>query len=389
VEKVPSGGDLSVLRQLNEEAVLRAVRAGGSTRVAGIAERTGLARASVEEVVRGLVARGWLVEEAPVIAGRGRPARRYRFRAEAGYALGLDIGAYNIRAVVADLDGTVLASAHTGVAPGARRVTRLSTLDRAVRRCLGDAGVRADQVWAAVAGSTGWIDPDGRVVLSTAIPDWAGVNLVGHLRRTVGGAVLVENDSKLAALAEHRRGAATGASDVIVLHAGWRTGIGLVIGGRLHRGSGGAAGDFSRLPVLRWESATEILRRCPSLPSTGPTGDHVLDVIAAAGEADPAAVTAVRAYVHEMAMVAAATVSVVDPELLVLAGSLSRHADVLLPVLADELAPLCLRPPELRASALGADSVALGGACLALEHLDTLLAAGDGSRGVLRAPAAR
>jgi predicted NBD/HSP70 family sugar kinase len=388
VERVPSGGDLSFLRQLNEEAVLRAVRGAGSTRVANIAERTGLARASVEEVVRGLVTRGWLVEEAPVVAGRGRPARRYRFRAEAGHALGLDIGAYNIRAVVADLDGRVLGGAHVAVPAGARRATRLSTVDRAVRRCLADADVRPDQVWAAVAGSTGWVDPDGRVVLSTAIPDWAGVNLVGHLRRTVRGAVLVENDSKLAALAEHRRGAATGVDDVVVLQAGWRTGIGLVIGGRLLRGHGGAAGDFSRLPVLAWESATAILRDCPAVPSE-PGGDRVLDVIAASGEGNPAAVTAVRRYVHEMAVAAAAVISVVDPQLLVLGGSLSRHAEVLLPLLAAELTPLCLRSPDLRASALGADSVALGGVCLALEHLDGLLTAADGSRGVLRAPAVR
>lgn len=380
-----SGADLNQLRRINELAVLGVVREAGELRLAQIAERTGLARASVGEVVRGLVAGGWLVERAPVISGRGRPAHRYGFRADAGRVLGLDIGAHNIRAAVADLDGEVLAVVRRATTPDQPRGRRLAAVDRAIAACLRSANATAEQVWAIVAGSTGWVDKDGRVVMSAGIPDWSGVDLADHLRtRLPGAAVTVDNDSRLAALAEQRLGAGRGVSDLVLLQAGRRTGLGLVIGGRVHRGFGSAAGDFTMMRALKWESAIEYLL----LPSSGPTGDPVADVLTAAAERDPAALTAVRRYVRELAVAAAAVVSVVDPEALVLGGSMSEYADLLLPMLTDELALLCLRVPEVRASTVGADAAALGAVCLAIERLDTaLFAAGSGPLGPLEQPA--
>jgi predicted NBD/HSP70 family sugar kinase len=379
------GADLARLRRFNEQAVLTAVRAAGARRVAEIAADTGLARASVEDVVRGLIERGWLAEQAPVAVGRGRPARRYRFRGEAGRLLGIDIGAYNIRAAVADLNGTVLASVRTASTPRSSRSRRLAALDAAVRDCLAAADTNPGAVWVTGVGTTGWVDRAGRVVLANAIPDWSGVDLAGHLSAALPGPVLVENDSKLAALAEQRRGAGRGVPDMVLLQAGRRTGIGLVIDGRLHRGAGGVAGDLSLLPTLKWESAVEFLRQCP-LPPTGVLAGNRIDaVLAAAGAGDPAATRAVRRYVRTMAGAAAAAVAIVDPVALVLAGSLSRRGDVLLPPLVEELALLCLRPPEVRVSTLGADAVALGGVCLAQDRLESHLAGTDRP---LAAPAA-
>lgn len=381
-----SGADLSRLRQINEWAILGAVREVGPLRLAGIAARTGLSRAPIEEVVRGLVERGWLVEEAPVVAGRGRPARQYRFRAEAGYLLGLDIGGYNIRAAVADLNGQVLANAHAAATPMVRSEKRLALVADVIERCLAEAGAGADQVWSTGAGSTGWIDRDGHVVLSSAIPDWAGVDLADRLTGMVAGITAVENDSRLACLAEQRRGVARGVDDVVYLHAGRRTGIGLIIAGRLHGGFGGVAGDFSLMPTLKWESATDYLSQSASATVRTRPGDRLTQVFGAARRNDRGALSAVRRYVRQMGLAAAAAVSMVDPEMLVLGGSLAQWHDVLLPLLHQELELTCLRVPQLRASTFGAEAVALGGVCLALDQLESRLRSDDGLSGELVPP---
>lgn len=383
-----NGADLARLRRINELAVLATVRAGGELRLAQIAERTGLARASVGEVVRGLVGNGWLDEKAPVVAGRGRPAHRYGFRADAGRVLGLDIGAHNVRVQLADLDGTVVASLRHRTEPDLPRSKRLQAIERAIRDCLKQGEVTPDRVWATVAGSTGWVDGDGQVLLSASIPDWAGVDLAGKLRTIVDGPVVVDNDSRLAALAEQRRGAGVGVADLVLLQAGRRTGLGLVIGGRPHRGFGSAAGDLSMHRVLKWESAIEYLQFCKAEPAGGPTDDHVSDVLVAAAEGHAEALVAVRRYVRELGIAAAAAASMIDPEVVVLGGSMSAHTELLLPLLERELELLCLRPPTVRGSTLGADSAALGAVCLALEQVDdALLATGAGPLGPLTRPA--
>jgi predicted NBD/HSP70 family sugar kinase len=75
-------------------------------------------------------------------------------------------------------------------------------------------------------------------------------------------------------------------------------------------------------------------------------------------------------YVKDLAVGAAALVLALDPQVVIYGGGFSRSADLVLAPLSAELQRLCLRVPEVRASTLGADSVALGAIRLALNELD-------------------
>lgn len=387
--ETPSGGDLSRLRRLNSLAVIGALRTGPALTLTELARRTGLSRASTEDVVRELLERGWLAEVAAAAGTVGRPARRFRFRADAGRVLGVDIGGHKILAVVADLDGTVLHSARVAVAPAMGRGDRLAALDRAVSGALADAGLAADGVWAAGAATTGLVDGGGRVMLSEALPEWTGVDVRAHLRRLVGGPVLVENDSKLAALAESWCGAARYAKDVVVILAGLRTGAGLIIDGKLHRGFGNAAGEIGALPASGWIRAQEHLRAWPpgqprGAAERGRRGGGAAEgaadqeaaaeaVFEAARAGDRKAAAVVRRYVRDVAVGTAALVLTLDPELVVIGGGFSRSADLIAEPLRRELDRWCIRTPEVRISEFGDEGVALGALRLALDHVDAEL----------------
>ncbi|MGW4792334.1 ROK family protein [Nonomuraea sp. NPDC004297] len=359
-----SGGDLSRLRQLNALAVLKALKGQPSLTLTEVAKRTGLSRASAEDVVRELLGKGWVAEAGATAGGVGRPARRYRFRADAGRVLGIDIGGHKIRAVAADLDGDVQHAARVAVTPGMGRLDRLEAVDRAVAECLEGAGLGGGDVWAAGVGTTGLVDGAGKVMLSEALPEWTGVDLAAHVRRLVPAPVLVENDSKLAALAECWRGVARYAKDMVFLLAGLRTGAGLVIDGKLHRGFGNASGEIGALPVLGWIRAQEHLA-----DASGEAGD----VFAAAREGDKAALAAVRRYVKDLALGASALVLTLDPQMVVVGGGFSRSADVLIEPLRRELDRWCIRTPEVRMSALGDEAVVLGAVRLALDDVEERL----------------
>ena len=380
METGSDGGDQSRLRQLNERAVLRAVRGAGGLRVSELVDQTGLGRTAIEDLVLSLVERRWLTEERSAAGARGRPARTYRFRAEAGYVAGVDIGAYGVRAVLSDLAGEVIATARQELAPSDPRADRLDAADRAISACI-DAAPAGTGVWAVGVGTTGTVDSTGRVTRSGAIPDWPGADLAAHFRDSRHALVVVDNDSQLAAVAEHRRGAAQGVADVVLLQAGRRTGLATVVDGRLRRGFHGAAGDLSSLPMVKWEAAIKYLHRCAAVPDSVPLKDRAERVFEAARAGNRAAATAVRRYVEAMAVAAATAIGIVDPQVLVVGGAFSRSADLILEPLRVELEELAGEVPELRASSLGAESVALGGISLALDALDVRLL--SGSRGTL------
>jgi predicted NBD/HSP70 family sugar kinase len=373
----PSGGDLSRLRQLNSLTAIRALRGTEPLTLSVLAERTGLSRPSTKDVVNELVGLGWVEEVPPAPGTMGRPARRYRFRADGGYVVGVDIGVHKVLAALADLDGNVLAETRQAIPSGTPAEGRLAGIEQAVDGCLGLAGLTREDLWALTAGTTGIVDQHGRVVVCTGITDWVGMDLAARLAERFPCTILVENDSKLAALVEWQRGVARGAKDVVFLHVGRRIGAALIIGGRLHRGHGAAAGEIGELPLTGWHTSSLHLERCPIVPEGTPPQDAARYVLSAAREGDAEALEAVDRYVRELAVGTAAMVLTLDPELVVLGGGFSRSSDVLLPPLRRRLEEVCLRMPELRASILGDECVVLGGIAYAVDHLDARLFAPD------------
>lgn len=366
----PAGGDLSRLRQLNALTVINLLRNDEALTLSDLARRSGLSRPSTEDVVRGLMNQGWLLSVAPASGSVGRPANRYRFRAEAGHLLGVDIGVHKVLAVVTDLSAHVLHSTRLPVDADAGRRERLTAVDAAVEQSLSATSLTGADIWATGVATTGLVDAAGRVLLSVANPEWTGVRLAENVARQVAGPVLVENDMKMAALAESRLGVARHAKDVVFILAGLRTGTGLIIDGRLHRGFSNAAGEIGALPAIGWIRAQEHLQNWSGLPADVAPDEAAALVFSSARAGNRSAKSAVRRYVKDLALGAAALVLTLDPELVVFGGGFSRSADVLLEPFRHELDMLCIRTPEVVTSTLGDESVALGATILALNHVE-------------------
>jgi len=370
-ELATTGTDLSRLRELNSLSIVRALRDHPPSTVTELSQRTGLSRPAVDVIAQGLVTDGWArVLEPGASSAVGRPARRYQFRAGAGHVLGVDVGVHKILALLADLDGNIVHTVRHSVAPDAGPEARLAELDSVIDACVAEAGKAPSDIWAVTVAVTGAVDAAGQTSFFTPLPGWKSVNLATHLGVRFACPVLVENDCKLAALAERWKGAANDADDIVYLLAGMRTGAGLIIDGVLRRGFGGAAGEIGALKQVRWLNAPEHLQNCPGVPATVGPDDAAAWVFNAARDGDRAARGAVNRYVKDLAVGAAALVLTLDPQVVIFGGGFSRSADLVLDPLRNELQRLCLRMPEVRASTLGADSVALGALKLSLNEVD-------------------
>ena len=133
-----TSGDGSFLRSLNEVAVLRALRETGTPTLAEVARAAQLSRATTEVIMDALQRNGWVVEAEAVAGGqRGRPARRYTFRAAAAHVAGVAIGGSGITAMVADLDGDVVGRAAEHLSPELSAAERLDAVQRVLEHAAG------------------------------------------------------------------------------------------------------------------------------------------------------------------------------------------------------------------------------------------------------------
>ncbi|MGW8376839.1 ROK family protein [Streptomyces sp. ODS28] len=383
-----TGRDPALLRRINSAVVLRELRSrvgGAAVTLTDLAQATGLSRPTLEGVVEGLGEAGLVAvaeeeAEASGAARRGRPARRFRFRAEAGHLLGVEIGTRRIAAVLSDLTGRSLGTVTRAVGEQDAAEDRLEHALATVDDLLDRTGVERGALRAVGVCTPGIVEADGTVRLGTALPGWTGLPLGERLGRSFPCPVLVENDANAAVLAEHWQGAARGVEDVVMVLAGLSPGAGSLIGGRLHRGSGGAAGEIGALHLLGTEAYPEHLLSVTGEPLHPLDEAAVARVFAHAREGDERAMLAVDRFVRRLVHDVAALVLALDPELVVIGGWASGLDGVLEP-LRGELSRYCLRPPRVALSALGDAAVTRGALRLALDHVEAELFALEGPPG--------
>lgn len=366
-----------LLRRMNRGAIVRYALEAEAFRAVDAMAATGLTRSTVLGVCDELVAQGWIEEmgdsrEAGEYS-KGRPARRYRLRAEAGHIVAVDAGHHTVTAVVADLSGTILArTAHTLATEDAqdRRMIVRATVDGA----LAEADVHALDIFLVVVGVPAPVDEFGRSPESTAF--WGNMNPDFPTVFADYGRTVVDNDANLAALAEQAHG--TDASTFAALLSGERFGAGLVVDGKLLRGPRGGAGEMRLLGVVEGVGSADglgLLGRewavaaskagalapgsiLAGIPRAQLSAEKVFDA-AAAG--DKAALAIVDRLGERLARVAHVLASLLDVEKVIVAGAVAAAAEPVLTRAAAFLATSFEAPaPVLAASTLGADGVVLG-----------------------------
>jgi glucokinase len=164
-------------------------------------------------------------------------------------ALGVDLGGTNARAAVVDVDTGEIVAAHKEPLHDRAPARVVEVVRHALMEAAGAASISltaADGIGVGVAGQC--LGATG-VVLNAPNLGWRDVAFGELLRVAVGVPVRIANDLSVAAWGEKRFGAAKGLDDVVLVFVGSGVGAGLILGGRLHDGAQGVAGELGHLKV--------------------------------------------------------------------------------------------------------------------------------------------
>lgn len=298
--------DLLAPRSHNTALVLDLLRTAGREGISRLelAERTGLTPQAVSKITARLRGEGLAAEAGRRASTGGKPRTVLRLVPGAGHALGVHLDRDELRAVLVDLDGTVLGERCAPLDLGAGAETVLEGVARAAEELVAEwwEARAADRPRAAAAGGpraaaavdgprspTGGgsrtrpargLEP-GRVLAAaptllglgvalpgpldhvrgvlhrvTGFPEWDGYPLRDALERRLGVPVVVDKDTNAAALGlavggagRDAGGAGAGGGSFVYLHLGTGLGAGLVFDGGVHRGPRTGAGEFGHQVV--------------------------------------------------------------------------------------------------------------------------------------------
>jgi predicted NBD/HSP70 family sugar kinase len=391
-------GTPSVLRAMNDRAALDLLLAQGPLSRGRIGELTGLSKPTASQLLARLESAGLVV-----VTGRseGRPgpnARLYAVNGQAAHVAGVDVTTARILAGVADVTGRVAGTFELPTParrPGSPRPCPPELVVKAVEGAADAAGVPPSALHRTVIGTPGAFDPStGRLRYASHLPGWHSPTLLEEMAAALPMPVEYDNDVNLAAVAEQRLGAARGHDDFVLLWNEQGIGAALVIGGRLHRGRTGGAGEVGFLPVpgtplvrdpalhnsggfqalagaaavLRWAHELGL----PYAPLGSLQADAAALVARAAEEAPPEEDEdggrepgPYAGLLHRLAtgtaVGLASMVAVLDPQLIVLSGGvLTAGGERLRRLVQRELAELAVPRPELKLGTVTADPVLHG-----------------------------
>ena len=387
------------LRRANLSLVLRQLRDHASLSRAGIAQATGLHRATVSNLMAEFLDRRLVREVGVEHAGAvGRPRRAVALHGAHIGALGMEINVDYIAVHGTDLSGRTLVERRIRFdAMGAGPDRSLRRLGLAARESI-EAVKRAGAVPAGIGVAVpGLVDAVNGVVSLAPNLDWRDLPLAARLSSALGPErlpVAVDNDANLAALAEYTSGVAAGTSDMVYLTGEVGVGGGIISGGRLLAGADGFAGEVGHIMVDPagescgcgrtgcWETKVglaalvraatpEQAYGLPGLPVPDPE-ERVTEISRGLAAGDRRMLEAVAHAGRWLGAGGAIVANLVNPRVIVVGGHFAALAEWLLPHAQAELERLVMAAAarcRLVASDLGFGAAARGAASLVVGRL--------------------
>lgn len=390
-QRNPAPGSTATLRTANQHRVLSVLRSGTESdsedasrpapahTQAELARLTGLAPATVSNIVRELAASGLL----DTVPGSGRRGSSVRLSETAGVVAGIDFGHAHVAVAIGDLSGRVLVEERLPLVEPLSHDEALARATDILDRLLAGRGPLRHAGLGLPAPVV------NNVVRSPAIfPGWEDVDSSASAAAVLGCPVEVENDANLGALAEHRQGDGRGHRSLVYVKIASGVGAGIIINDQLFHGADGTAGEIGHLTIneqgpmcrcgsrgcLETYTSAEHLARLvsPMLPES--TLQDVVD------EATRGSVTAQRALEDaglHLGWALASVVNLLNPSVIIVGGRMASAGDLLLEPARTGLRRHALdsvaQTPILQ-SGLGQRASLVGAVLLAAEHTELVTA---------------
>lgn len=396
----PSTADQVLVRKLNTSLILDCLRTRGPISRARLSAVTGLNRSTVSSLINDLLEENLVREIGLEPSGRGRPGMLLELSPDGGCAVGVEIGVDFISVFLTDFVAQVLWRQRVSSDPDDGQGVILERAEAIVQAALEIGKDRGLRPLGIGVGVPGLVDVRQGSLMFAPNLHWRNVPLRQMWTQRFNLSVFVENEANAAALGEYYFGVARDVQSLIYLSAGVGLGGGIIIKGKLFRGSGGYAGEVGHMTIDPngepcgcgkrgcWETVVgprAIVRQVREALETNAESqirtlvqDDLssidVDVVVRAAQAgDNVARKALEEVGVQLGIGIANLVNAFNPEMVVLGGALSLASTFFLPVIEETVRKHALAQPydivKVTASAHDADACVMGAVALVLDEI--------------------
>ena len=386
----------SGVRRLNRSVILELVRTRGPISRAELSRAAGLSLPAVMEIVGRLTGEGLVREIGVGPSTGGRRPVLLELAPQAHRAVGLEVGARTLTAVITDLNAEVKLRASLPSEMGSGPEALRGQIGAVLGEVLGGTEAR-DLLGIGLSLPAPLYVSTGMVFSPPSYPGWGKMRVGEFVAEEYGLPVLVDNDANAAALGEHLFGAGRGIRDMFYLAAYRGVGGAAILEGELRRGANGVSGEIGhtlvdldgpRCGCGSWgcleafagraaiaRRAREALRLAGRDGLNGRDGVEQVstqDVIEAGLEGDEVAREVLRKTGEYLGLGMANAINMFGPEILVVGGSTMKAGELVLGP-AEEVArrralPGLARSVRFAAGELGDDAGPVGAAALVVRN---------------------
>lgn len=267
--------------------------------------------------------------------------------------IGVDLGGTAIKVGICSEEGQLL---HTFEGPTQSDLgadTVVSNIERYVRQIVEESPYEWDQVAGVGAGVAGFTNVREGIIILAPNVGLKDLHIREILEERLGKPVKIDNDANVAALGEAWGGAGKGVDNCVCYTLGTGVGGGIIIGGKIYQGFSGMAGELGHMHVVpdleaiqcgcgqmgcleTVSSATGIIKMAKDAVARGERTSlsqvetiMAKDVFDAAKAGDETAVRIVNRAAFYLGKSLAAVAVVLNPELFIIGGGVSKAGDIL------------------------------------------------------------
>jgi glucokinase len=322
------------------------------------------------------------------------------------HAIGIDLGGTNIKGIVIDQcgKGRHVTRIPTEAEKGGSRV--LENIQKLIGMLLEKEG-STDDILGVGIGTPGFVDCDGTVIGGAEnLPGWKGTNLYAPIKEKFCLPAIAANDVTVAALAESKFGAGRGVNNMVCLALGTGIGGGIVIDGKLYKGTHGMAGELGHIVVQtdgiqcncglkgcveRYASATGIVYLAREFAAKSREKSHLADIFSKNSDAvtskmvyeyvakkDPVAIKAHETACEMLARACGFITNALAPDRIVLGGGVMKAGQVISSEVTRRFRNHCWQAiadrTEIVIAECGENAGVLGAAAMVFEGIQGVIA---------------
>ncbi len=242
------GSQPSVLKELNRTLVMRLVWQQGPLSRADLARLSGLSVPAILKIVEGLMEDGFLYEIGEGESSGGRRPILLSINPDGAYAIGVELTPVKIGAAVVNLEFSIVNMAEDTIDPESGYEKILKQMTRLIGHVIKISGVNKQHILGIGISHPGIMGEDAdKILLATNLKSWKEVPLGQDIEKRFNLPTSLEVDARAFAQAEMWLGHARNVKNFISIDIDIGLGAGMVLDGKIYRGSRGIAGELGHI----------------------------------------------------------------------------------------------------------------------------------------------